>query len=164
MADKVLADKAIAKNAAEKDAADKVIAKEKAAEKEIADKAAAKAAADKAEADKIAENKAAVASALAKFSWHNSEFGVMFDSAKVEYGFITIKGRAVSLDKSDYAYLQITFGLYTKSGNKIGTALANINNLEAETHGNLRLWEMQPVVVVQLIKLCCRRLVILETV
>lgn len=67
-----------------------------------------------------------------QFSWYNSEFGVKNDSATNTYGILSIKGRAIAF-KKDYSYVQITYGIYSDNGNKLGTAFANINNLNKGT-------------------------------
>lgn len=118
--------KADAKAAEVKAAADKAAADKAAADKAAADKAAS----DKAAADKAAADKAAY---YAQFSWYNSNFGVINDSAKTdEFGFTTIQGRLIPFNKS-YSYLQISYGLFSSDGSKIGTAFANINNLSKGT-------------------------------
>ena len=115
--------------------------------KSLADKTAAdKAIADKAVAYKIAEDKVADEKAkerekyLAQFNWHDSNFGVMIDSAKTSYGIFTSKGRIISLIHKDYAYVQINLGIYSKNGSKVGSAIANIDNLSAGT-----TWQFEAV-------------------
>jgi hypothetical protein len=131
------ASKAVASEAAaSKAAASKAVAVKAAADKAAADKAAAdKTAADKAAADKAAADKAAADKAkyLAQFTWYDSNFGVTIDSAHVEYGFFTADGRAISLKNKSYSYIELTIGLYSKNGSKIGTAMTNITDLSAGT-------------------------------
>lgn len=130
--EKATAEKAatIKKAAAEKAAAAKKATEEKAAtiKKATAEKAAA--------IKKAAEEKAAATKAkyFAQFTWYDSNFGVIIDSASSDdFGMFTANGRAISLNHSSYSYLQITIGLYSSNGNKIGSAFANIDNLAAGT-------------------------------
>lgn len=48
------------------------------------------------------------------------------------YGFSTyISGVVKNNTSKKYSYVQITFALFDKDGNKVGTALANVNSLDA---------------------------------
>lgn len=42
-----------------------------------------------------------------------------------------VTGTITNNTNKEYSYVQVTFNLYDSSGAQIGTALANINNLEA---------------------------------
>lgn len=49
-----------------------------------------------------------------------------------KYGMsYTIEGTIKNNTDKQYSYVQVTFNLYDSDGAQIGTALANINNLEA---------------------------------
>lgn len=52
-------------------------------------------------------------------------------SEKDAFG-VYIKGTLKNNSGRDCSYLQVTFNLYDKDGNQIGTALDNINNLEKD--------------------------------
>ena len=41
----------------------------------------------------------------------------------------TVKGMAKNVSNRDFSYVSIEFSIYDSSGNNLGTALANINNL-----------------------------------
>ena len=43
----------------------------------------------------------------------------------------TIKGHAKNNTNKDYSYASVEFSVYDSSGNNLGTALANINNLSS---------------------------------
>lgn len=50
-----------------------------------------------------------------------------------QYGMsYTIEGTIKNNTDKQYSYVQVTFNLYDSDGAQIGTALANINNLEAK--------------------------------
>jgi hypothetical protein len=53
-----------------------------------------------------------------------------YKSVVGEFGNQTIKGRVRNNTDREYSYAQIEFNLYNKSNNQVGSALANINNLE----------------------------------
>ncbi|MCK9582942.1 MAG: FxLYD domain-containing protein [Endomicrobiales bacterium] len=48
-----------------------------------------------------------------------------------KYGNTLISGIVKNNSQKNYSYVQISFGIYDKSGAKIGTAMANINNLRS---------------------------------
>lgn len=54
-----------------------------------------------------------------------------WEFARGEYGNVSIVGHVKNSSGKQYSYAQVTFNLYDKSGSQVGTALANINNLEA---------------------------------
>jgi hypothetical protein len=47
-----------------------------------------------------------------------------------EYGTTTITGKVKNNTSKQYSYVQIQFNVYDKSGSQLGSAMANINNLE----------------------------------
>jgi len=47
-----------------------------------------------------------------------------------EYGNTTITGRVKNNTSRELSYAQIQFNLYDASGAQVGTAMANVNNLE----------------------------------
>lgn len=51
-----------------------------------------------------------------------------YDSAKMGY---YIEGVIKNNTDKDKTYVQVTYNLYDKDGNQLGTALANVNNLKA---------------------------------
>lgn len=58
-----------------------------------------------------------------------------------EYGMsYTIEGSIKNNTDKQYSYVQVTFNLYDSDGAQIGTALANINNLEANG-----LWKFKAI-------------------
>ena len=50
-----------------------------------------------------------------------------------DYGIKTINGQLKNVSGNTLSYVQITFALYDKDGAQIGTAVANINNLTADS-------------------------------
>lgn len=48
-----------------------------------------------------------------------------------EFGFMKITGTIKNNTDKQASYVQVIFNIYDKDGNQIGTALDNINNLEA---------------------------------
>lgn len=48
-----------------------------------------------------------------------------------EYGYMTVTGRVKNNTRKNYTYAQITFIITNNAGEQVGSALANINNLEA---------------------------------
>lgn len=48
-----------------------------------------------------------------------------------DYDSVTITGKVKNNTNKNYSYVQITFNLYDKDDNLVGTAMDNINNLEA---------------------------------
>ncbi len=58
-----------------------------------------------------------------------------------QYGMsYTIEGSIKNNTNKQYSYVQVTFNLYDTDGAQIGTALANINNLEANG-----LWKFKAI-------------------
>ncbi len=58
-----------------------------------------------------------------------------------QYGMsYTIEGSIKNNTDKQYSYVQVTFNLYDSDGAQIGTALANINNLEANG-----LWKFKAI-------------------
>lgn len=58
-----------------------------------------------------------------------------------EYGMsYTIEGSIKNNTDKQYSYVQVTFNLYDTDGAQIGTAMANINNLEANG-----LWKFKAI-------------------
>lgn len=58
-----------------------------------------------------------------------------------QYGMsYTIEGSIQNNTDKQYSYVQVTFNLYDSDGAQIGTALANINNLEANG-----LWKFKAI-------------------
>lgn len=58
-----------------------------------------------------------------------------------EYGFsYTVEGSIKNNTNKQYSYVQVTFNLYDADGAQIGSALANINNLEANG-----LWKFKAI-------------------
>ena len=58
-----------------------------------------------------------------------------------QYGYsYTIEGSIKNNTNKQYSYVQVTFNLYDTDGAQIGTALANINNLEANG-----LWKFKAI-------------------
>ena len=53
-------------------------------------------------------------------------------------GLYTISGILKNNTDKTYSYAQICFNVYDKDGNQLGTAIANVNNLELAAHGNLK--------------------------
>jgi len=48
-----------------------------------------------------------------------------------DIGSVTITGKVVNHSNKSYSYVQITFGLYNSSGEKVGIAIANTLNLSS---------------------------------
>ena len=48
-----------------------------------------------------------------------------------EFGYMTITGRVKNNSSKNYAYAQITFIVTNNAGEQVGSALGNINNLQA---------------------------------
>ncbi len=64
----------------------------------------------------------------------NSKFEII-SGPEMSYdslGVVSIKGAVKNISGRDLSYAQITFGLYDNEGAQIGTAVANINNLEKD--------------------------------
>ena len=58
-----------------------------------------------------------------------------------KYGMsYTIEGSIKNNTSKKYSYVQVTFNLYDSDGAQIGSALANINNLEADG-----LWKFKAI-------------------
>lgn len=74
-----------------------------------------------------------------QFDWYNDEFGVINDSSESSYGMVTINGRVIPLKKG-YDFVQINYGIYSSNGNKVGDAIASMNNLAKGT-----TWQFQAV-------------------
>lgn len=64
---------------------------------------------------------------------YNENLGlVLYDvDAEADRYSLTITGEVVNVDGPDYDYVQLSFGLFNDSSQKVGTALANISNLAA---------------------------------
>jgi hypothetical protein len=48
---------------------------------------------------------------------------------RTEYGSPVIRGKVENPSGKAYTYAQVSFSLFDKAGNQVGTAMANINNL-----------------------------------
>lgn len=59
-----------------------------------------------------------------------------------EYGNVFIAGTVKNPSVKKYSYAQVDFNLYDKSGAQVGTAMANVNNLEP--HGT---WKFEAIVL-----------------
>ena len=53
-----------------------------------------------------------------------------FDWKLGEYGNRLLVGTVKNTTGKQYSYVQVTFNLYDKAGNQVGSSLANVNNLE----------------------------------
>lgn len=53
-----------------------------------------------------------------------------YKAVRNEYGNISIVGKVKNNGTKEYSYAQISFNLYDAHGAQVGTALANVNNLE----------------------------------
>jgi len=66
------------------------------------------------------------------YTTSNGRFTLVSQQGNTDnYGFITINGEIKNNTNKTYSYVQVTFTLYDASGAQVGTALANINNFEA---------------------------------
>lgn len=52
-------------------------------------------------------------------------------AATNEYGYMEITGRVKNTSSKTYTYAQITFIVANSAGEQVGSAMANVNNLEA---------------------------------
>lgn len=52
-------------------------------------------------------------------------------SSTDDFGYLTLEGTIKNSTDKKASYVQVEFNVYDKDGNQIGTALDNINNLEA---------------------------------
>jgi archaellum component FlaG (FlaF/FlaG flagellin family) len=68
---------------------------------------------------------------VSKAASSNLELLEGYKAIRGEYGNVTIVGKVKNNGSHEYSYAQITFNLYDKNGSQVGSALANVNNLEA---------------------------------
>lgn len=66
------------------------------------------------------------------------DYGVM----RGEYGSIYIIGRVRNNSNRTFSYAQISFRLFDKNGNHIGTAMDNITNLEPKS-----IWKFKALIL-----------------
>lgn len=59
------------------------------------------------------------------------KFTLVSDKSKTDsLGTMYIEGKIKNNTDKEYSYVEVTFNLYDKDGNQLGTAMDNINNLE----------------------------------
>jgi len=55
-----------------------------------------------------------------------------YNATRGEYGNVEIVGKVKNNGSKEFSYVQVTFNLYDASGAQIGSAMANVNNLEPQ--------------------------------